>query len=182
MRIIKLLKITLSLFSLSLTSLLYFNQPIYANAEFLPTTQPTSIIFTPNNSSIEMLKNGYYIETVISSDTLLSENVFNISRFYTSKTITKTKTTYYKNSSGSILWSVSIKATFSYNGRSSKCTSCSHSTTAPGKSWSISSCTSSKSGNQATAKAVATQTGTDGTKYNITKSVTISCDANGNIT
>lgn len=79
------------------------------------------------------------------------------------------------------MWSVSIKATFTYNGSTSKCTSCSHSTTAPGKTWSIKSCTSSKSGNKATAKAVATQTGSDGSKYNISRTVTISCSKNGKI-
>lgn len=82
--------------------------------------------------TIEYLYNGDYIETIITDDTANPS----IS-LYTTNTITKTKTRYYKNSSGTVLWSVAIKATFSYNGSTSTCTSCSHSTTAPGASWSI---------------------------------------------
>lgn len=161
--------------------MLCFNKTTYAKDEFLLDNQAESITSIVDSISTETLDNGDYIETVISSETSLSDNVLNISTLSTSKTITKTKTTYYKNSTGSILWSVSIKATFTYNGSTSKCTSCSHSTTAPGKSWSIKRCTSSKSGNKATAKAVATHTDSDGSKYNITKSVTISCSANGTV-
>ena len=59
------------------------------------------------NRTIEYLDNGDYIETIISDDETDSE----ISLFST-KSITKTKTSYYKNSSGTVLWSVAIKATF----------------------------------------------------------------------
>ena len=134
-----------------------------------------------DGTSTELLDNGDYIETVISSELSLSDNILNISTLSTSKTTTKTKTTYYKNSSGSVLWSVSIKATFTYNGSTSKCTNCSHSTTAPGKSWSIKSCTSSKSGNKATAKAIATHTGSNGSTSDISKTVTISCSPSGKV-
>lgn len=83
---------------------------------------------------IEYLENGDYTETVINDE--LPDNVV-ISPFATTKTITKSKTTYYKNSAGTVLWSVTIKGTFTYNGSTSKCTSCSHSTTAPSSAWSI---------------------------------------------
>ena len=80
---------------------------------------------------VEKLDNGDYIETFIESED--SELV----TMSAAKTITKTKTAQYKNSSGEVLWSVSIKGTFTYDGKTSKCTSCSHSTTAPSKYWSI---------------------------------------------
>ncbi len=48
--------------------------------------------------TIEYLDNGDYIETIITDDTLDSD----IS-LYTTNTITKTKTKYYKNSSGTVL-------------------------------------------------------------------------------
>lgn len=166
------------LFSLALITLLGFNNATYAKDNFSLDNEAKTITYTVEGTSIETLDNGDYIETVISSEPSLLNN---ISALSTSKTITKTKTTYYKNSSGSIMWSVSIKATFTYNGSTSKCTSCSHSTTAPSKSWSIKSCTSSKSGNKATAKAIATHTDSDGSKYNITKNVTISCSPSGKV-
>ncbi len=169
------------LFSLVLTSLLDFNNTAYANDKLSPDIQSEVITSAIDGTSTELLDNGDYIETVISSELSLSDNILNISTLSTSKTTTKTKTTYYKNSSGSVLWSVSIKATFTYNGSTSKCTNCSHSTTAPGKSWSIKSCTSSKSGNKATAKAIATHTGSNGSTSDISKTVTISCSPSGKV-
>lgn len=130
--------------------------------------------------SVEELDNGDYIETIITSDSFDIPLSSVLSTMSSSKTITKTKTATYKNSAGTVLWSVSIKATFTYNGNTSKCTSCSHSTTAPSKDWSIKSCTSSKSGNKATAKAVAIHTIATGSST-ITKSVTISCSPSGKV-
>ena len=123
------------------------------------------------NRTIEYLDNGDYIETIISDDETDSE----ISLFST-KSITKTS--YYKNSSGTVLWSVAIKATFSYNGKSATCTSCSHITTAPANNWSIKSASHSKSGNTATAKATATHKTSAGPS-NHTISVTIKCSPTG---
>lgn len=93
------------------------------------------------------------------------------------KQITKTKTAYYKNKSGAVLWSVSIKATFSYNGTSSKCISCSPSASAPAKSWSIKSLSSSTKGNSASAKVVAVHATNVSQQY--TKTVTIHCSKTG---
>ena len=120
---------------------------------------------------VEKLDNGDYIETFIESED--SELV----TMSAAKTITKTKTAQYKNSSGEVLWSVSIKGTFTYDGKTSKCTSCSHSTTAPSKYWSIKSCTSTKSGNKATATVVALQKGI--ATNTVTKTITISCSPKG---
>ncbi|WP_294908506.1 hypothetical protein [uncultured Ruminococcus sp.] len=135
---------------------------------------PASAITTDNTErTIEYLDNGDYIETIITDNTASS----GIS-LYATNTITKTKTKYYKNSSGTVLWSVAIKATFSYNGSTSTCTGCSHITTAPASAWSIKSASHSKSGNTATAKATATyKTSAGSTDYSM--SVTIKCSATG---
>ncbi len=125
--------------------------------------------------SVEYLENGDCIETVISVET--SDNP--VLAVYSS-TKTATKTNYYKNSSGDVLWSVSIKGTFSYNGNASSCTSCSHSTTAPSSVWYIKSASHSKSGNTATAKATAAKKTSTGIKE-YSMSVTIKCSANGTI-
>lgn len=123
---------------------------------------------------IEPLENGYYYET-----TIVDESDDGLEFFATTKYITKTKTTKLKNSSGDVMWSVSIKATFSYNGSTSKCTSCTPSATAYGSAWSIKSVTSSKSGNSATATAKAAYTSSTGASQTYTKSVTIKCSASG---
>ncbi len=139
----------------------------------------TSQFQTQNNDvEIEVLENGYFLETTIinNSSTMPLSTVARA----TTKYITKTKTTSLKNSSGKVLWSVSIKATFSYNGKTSSCTSYSHSTTCPAKTWQIKSCSSKKSGNSATATAIAVHS--DGIQsQSITKSVTITCDSTGKV-
>lgn len=127
--------------------------------------------------TIEHLDNGDYIETVINDAGMKAA----LSLQSADKQITKTKTAYYKNKSGAVLWSVSIKATFkatfSYNGTSSKCISCSPSASAPAKSWSIKSLSSSTKGNSASAKVVAVHATNVSQQY--TKTVTIHCSKTG---
>lgn len=139
--------------------------PVPVNAQSNDTVQ----------TYIEYLDNGFYYETTITDDD--TETL--ISPFATTKYITKTKTTSYKNASGNVMWSVSIKATFSYDGTTSKCTSCTPSATAYGTTWSIKSVTSSKSGNSATATAKAAHISSSGASQTYTKSVTIKCSATG---
>lgn len=141
------------------------------------TTTAKAATASPSQSEIILLENGDYLETTITDVPAISSGISTMS---TTQTVTKTKTTYYKNSSGTTLWSLSIRATFTYNGSTSKCTSCSHSTTCPGKTWKIKSVSSSKSGNSATAKATATQSGLIFSQ-DFTRSVTISCSKNGTV-
>lgn len=122
---------------------------------------------------IEYLENGDYIETIITD---FRESGLVSTASTSSKTGAKTKN--YKNSAGTVLWSVTVKGTFSYNGSTSTCTSCSHSTTSPGTYWSIKSSSHSKSGNTATAKATATHTTSAGSK-DYSMSVTLKCSATG---
>lgn len=134
----------------------------------------------------------YYIETIITSDDIsdsisanvladINSNIISLNQLSvnsTNKTITKTKTSKSYSKDGTLLWSFSIKATFTYNGTTSKCTSYSHSSSAPAKSWKIKSVSSRKKGNSATAVCVATHK--DGANSNdYTRSITIKCSKNG---
>ena len=127
------------------------------------------------NSQIIYLENGDYLETKIQSEQTklpLSE----ISLFTRStKQITKTKTSTYKSASGKSMWSVSITGTFTYNGSSAKCVSCSHSS----KTYTTKSISSSKKDNSATANVVAVHT-VNGSN-SIKRYVTITCSKNGTI-
>ena len=133
----------------------------------------------------------FYIETITSDN--ISDNVStfsltdNNSNFITfkpfavnssNKTITKTKTSKSYSKNGTLLWSMSIKATFTYNGTTSKCTSYSHSAAAPAKSWKIKSISSSKNGNSATAVGVATHKDGSNSKDYV-RSITIKCSKDG---
>ncbi len=98
------------------------------------------------------------------------------------KTKSAVKTVLCNDSNGKTLWSLQIAATFSYTGSSSKCTSAKASVTSNSSSWkvSVSSCT--RSGNKATANAVGKKYSSKGVLLQtVTKSVTISCSANGTI-
>ena len=130
---------------------------------------PLSASAAPNidSCSIEKLSDGSYFETIITSDSSAP------TEYSRSNSITKTKTTYYKSSDGTIKWTLSVKGTFSYNEKSSSCISCSHSTT-HAKDWSIKSSSSKRNGNSATATATASNYSSS-----ITRSVTLTCSANG---
>ena len=114
----------ITLFTLAAFMLSFFCFGSVASAQ-------TTFVF-PSQTETIPLEDGDYLETTILDAPTIPSSV---SLFSTSKTITKTKITKYKNSNGTVLWSVSIKATFTYNGSTAKCTSCSHSTTCPTKTW-----------------------------------------------
>ncbi len=127
-----------------------------------------------NATVLNDFNNDYYLETVITD----ANPTFSFSTLQSnSHTITKTKTTNIKNTNGAILWSVSITATFTYDGSTSRCISCSPSAETYSSSWTIQSTSSSKSGNSATAVATANYA----SLKNYTQSVTISCSKNGTV-
>ena len=91
------------------------------------------------------------------------------------------KTGSYKNSSGTVLWSVTVTGTFSYNGSTSSCTKSVVSTHINNSRWSISKSSSSKSGNKATATAIAKCTSDGAVVSTVSKTVTLTCDKDGNL-
>ncbi len=126
---------------------------------------------TPTN--IEYLPDGSYYVTVI-EDSLSSEI-----QLFSSKTVTKTKTTYYKNSSGNILWWVKITGTFTYGNGTSKCIDAKGSAASQNKNWKVSNITDSKSGNTASATATGTQYLDGKVLTKLTKTVKLKCSATG---
>lgn len=142
------------------------------NAATLPENNLSTII----HYEIEQLEDGYYMETIIEGEPDLTPGC---STFATTKSITRTKTVNMKNSSGTVLWYVSIRATFSYDGTTAKCTSCTPSAAAPAQTWSIKSLSSSKYGSAAAAVAVATHKNSTGKSQDMTETVTIKCSPTG---
>lgn len=95
--------------------------------------------------------------------------------------ITGKKTASIKNSSGSILWSVTVIGTFTYTGSKAICTSSSVSAQSNDSRWKISSKSHSKSGNTATATASAKYY-LDGSVISTqTKTVKLTCSASGKL-
>lgn len=91
-----------------------------------------------------------YYETVIEETASFSPMASN-----TAKTKTGYKTTYCKNANGTVLWSVTVTARFSYNGATATCISSSISTTIKDSSWKISNKYSTRCSNYGTATATA---------------------------
>lgn len=126
------------------------------------------------SSEVEYLDDGSYFETVITTES--NSGMTTLS----SKSVTKTKTSYYKNSNGTILWYVKVTGTFTYGNGSSKCTSSSVTADSKSGAWKITSRSASKSGNKATAKATAKRYYGGSVAETKNKTVTLTCSPSGN--
>ena len=126
------------------------------------------------SSEIEYLDDGSYFETVITTES--NSGMTTLS----SKSVTKTKTSYYKNSNRTILWYVKVTGTFTYGNGSSKCTSSSVTAESKSGAWKITSKSASKSGNKATAKATAKRYYGGSVAETKNKTVTLTCSPSGN--
>lgn len=126
-----------------------------------------------SNSYVEYYSDGSYGVFTVETDN------FAIAR----AAGTKSGTAKYENFSanGNLAWKVTLKATFSYNGSTSTCTSVDNvAVNIYDSDWSMLSKSSSKSGNTATANVTMGRAQLVGTaKVPIT--LTLSCDKNGNL-
>lgn len=127
--------------------------------------------FISNVSHIEASE--YFYEEVITVDSDLQTRA--------TSTKTGTKTVNVKNSSGKVLWSVSVKGTFTYNGSTATYTNASVSTNVNESGWKVVNSSSSKSGNKATGYAKA-NCYRDGVLIDsLSKTVTLTCSATGKL-
>ena len=115
---------------------------------------------------------SYYYDEVIEVI-----NTYQISK--ATKTTTGKKTAYIKNSSGTVLWSVTVEGTFTYTGSSSKCTNSTVSASSKDSRWKITSKSSSKSGSTAKATASAKYYFNGDVIETLTKTVTLTCSPKG---
>lgn len=137
-------------------------------------------VFGETNSNI-LSTEIIYLTDDLYFEIYLTEESSSSSTYATTQTKSASKTYNLKNSDGDVLAKFKLTATFSYNGSASSCTSVSHSTTIYDDAWEFKSASSSKSGKVATGNFtlkkyvlfICTQTVTD--------SITITCDANGNL-
>lgn len=168
------MKKILALFSIFLTTLFSFTntQALSAIAATSPQVEENSeekVIST----QIIPLNEDYYLE-VITSDTTDPQTA--IARTTYSKTASKTHN--IKNVYGTTVASYTLSAKFTYNGSTSSCTSASHTESISVSGWKFSSATASWSGNKAIGSYLVK---CDALNQSITKTITITCDANGNI-
>lgn len=99
----------------------------------------------------------------------------------TSGSVTGNRTRTYYSNDGKQSWKVVLTGAFSYTGSSSKCTSSSCNVTIYDSAWSYSSKNAGKSGNTATASVTMEQRILGVVRNKVPVSLTLSCDANGNL-
>lgn len=116
------------------------------------------------------LGNGCYIAVEIVENNIRTSG---------SKTASK-KYTYYDSDDVS-QWTAVLTGTFTYTGSSAACTSSSVSTTIYDSSWTVVSKSASKSGNTASAYVKMGDTVAGVVATIVPISLTLSCDANGNL-
>ena len=117
------------------------------------------------------LEDGSYYEITISENTMTRA----------SSTKTATKRAKYVNSSNVTVWEISVTGTFTYNGTSSTCTASSVAAKSYSTNWKITSQSASKSENKAIAKATAKYYYDGSLVTTASKTVTLTCDKNGNL-
>lgn len=136
-----------------------------------------SVAYAAEEVSAVVIDNGYYYETIISEEITSS-----FALEPTIPTVIKTKSTSMKNSDGETLWTLSITATFVYDGKIAECVSCTPKAVSYDSSWIVQSVTSTKNDNSATATMIIRRTDLlDSTHQDYTKSVTITCDPFGKV-
>lgn len=128
----------------------------------------------------------YNNETVIFADENITitesltfgEKCSRVQTLSTKKYVSPTITYNIKSSTGRVLATYTLNATFTYNGKIATCTKSSYSTQVKAKNVSFTSTSANKSGGTATGKYSLKIKNIGRT---ITHSVTIKCDKNGNI-
>lgn len=125
-------------------------------------------------------ENGCYFETIIEDvndgSTPIISSLFSSNY---STTTTKSKTTYYKNASGDVLWYVRVTGTFKYGNGSSTCISASVKAESQHSSWTVHNISSSKTANKAIGKATGKLHQAGVVINTITKTVTLTCSPTG---
>lgn len=124
---------------------------------------------------------GNNIETIYFQDGsyLVTEIITNGSR--ASGNVTGSKPSAYYDSEGVIQWRVTLTGSFTYNGSSATCTSSSANVTIYDSTWYTISKTTGKSGNTATASVTMGKKAVGVTVAKVPISMTLECDADGNL-
>lgn len=139
---------------------------------------PSGKIYAQNITvSEEKISDDLYCITSISEFPATGINLFS-----TTQTKSGSKTVQYVNSSGSVLWYVTVHASFTYNGSSSSCTNASVYAESNSSAWTVTNKSSWRSGNTGYASATGHHHNFLGIETSsVSRTVSISCTANGTL-
>ena len=128
------------------------------------------------NKSIEYFDDGSYLEIIV------AEENNGIAPYASTYNKSGTKSYNLKNSDGEVLWTFTLKGTFTVNtGVSATCTAATYTTSNIASGWSLYSASTSKSSNKAMADFVFKHKVLFVTTQTVEKSLTLTCDVNGNL-
>ena len=130
----------------------------------------TPVVAYDAEKETQQINEDFYVESFITIE--------NLSR--ASGTVNGTKTKNYK-SGNTIVFSVSVTGTFSYDGSHATCTNATANASSKNTNWKIVSKNASKSGNTALATVTVNKCVNNVPVNTIKESVALSCDANGNL-
>lgn len=125
-------------------------------------------------NSMEYLEDGSYFTTTVTNNSEKATLFSNVR--------SGNKTTTYYSRSGNKLWSVTVTGTFTYGtGSRATCIKSTVSTNVYSSSWRITNSSASKNGNNASATSTGTLYRNSTPIDSITKTVTLTCSVNGNL-
>lgn len=129
----------------------------------------------PLSETVEYLADGYSLTTSIYAETPV------LTRASTYEQAGR-KVISFKDSNGKLLWDYTISAVFTVNpGVSATCKTCAGTPKIYDNSWSIVSNKPSRSGNKATGTITMQKTVLGTVVQTITRTINLTCDANGNL-
>ena len=120
------------------------------------------------------------VTEVFADGSYVTESVYRM-QARASGTVTGSRTKNYYDASGVLCWKVVLYGTFSYNGSSATCTASSCDASVYSQGWYVISKSASKSGNVASANATMGNRIDGGTVNQVSASLTLRCDINGNL-
>ena len=124
----------------------------------------------------EKISDNLYCITDITETPLPKVNYFS-----STKTKHGSKTLRYENSAGETLWTLELRATFSYTGTSSTCTNASVSSTVPSSNWSITNKRSWTSGSTGYASATIKHSVSSVIVDSFSRTISLTCSNNGSL-
>lgn len=126
--------------------------------------------FSVSENIVIIFENGDYI-----TETITKESVLNRA----TNTITGQKTSNYRNSNNKLLWSATLKGTFTYTGSRATCTASSITYTVYDDNWKITSAVASKSGNTAKGDVTAKRYVLGIPTKTVERTITLTCSSSG---
>ncbi len=155
-------------------------------APFASNAQYDETIYLDDGSYLKFsVKDAYSIEQESASMSFIEKIIEWIkaifSLFKKEKTVSKAKYTEYYSSNGELLWKVYLKAAFTYDGKTAVCTSSNIYYEIYDRDWSLESSSAKKIENTATGTFTVKQHKLGVPLKEISKTLTLTCDKNGNV-